>query len=80
LTFEYFWADHTAASDIYYNPLSVGVDIETGGHVFQLFLTNSRSMEESSFISQTTGSWLDKGIYFGFNISRVFAVATPKNE
>ena len=80
LTFEYFWCSQTASNSLYYNPLSVGVDIETGGHVFQLFLTNSRSMEESSFISQTMGSWLDGGIYFGFNISRVFAVATPKEK
>jgi hypothetical protein len=78
LTFEYFWASQTAASKLYYNPLSLGIDLETGGHVFQLFLTNSRIMEESGFISETTGSWLDGGIYFGFNISRVFSLIKPK--
>lgn len=72
--FEYFWASHTAASDKYYNPLSMGIDIETGGHVFQLFLSNTRIMEESGFIAKTTSSWLDGGIFFGFNISRVFAL------
>lgn len=74
LTGEYFWSSSAANNDNYYNPLSFGVDIETGGHVFQLFFTNTRMMEESGFITRTEGSWLDGGIYFGFNISRVFAI------
>ncbi len=57
-----------------YNPLSVGFDIETGGHVFQLHLTNSLAMIEKGFIGETTGDWLDGGIHVGFNISRVFAL------
>ncbi|ULQ55127.1 DUF5777 family beta-barrel protein [Flavihumibacter rivuli] len=57
---------------IYTNPLSVGVDIETGGHVFQLHFSNSTGMNERAFITETTGRW-DKGeIRFGFNLSRVF--------
>jgi hypothetical protein len=59
------------------NSLSVGVDIETGGHVFQLHLTNSTGMAESMFIARTANSWLDGGIHFGFNISRVFTVVSP---
>lgn len=55
-----------------YNPLALGVDIETGGHVFQLIFTNSLAMIEKGFISETTGSWGDGDIHFGFNISRVF--------
>jgi opacity protein-like surface antigen len=55
------------------NPLSVGVDIETGGHVFQIHLTNSLAMIEKGFIGETTGNWLDGGIHLGFNISRVFS-------
>ena len=57
----------------YYNSASVGVDIETGGHVFQIMLTNSLGMREGSFIPQTTDNWFDKGIHLGFNISRVFS-------
>jgi hypothetical protein len=57
-----------------YNPLAVGFDIETGGHVFQLFVSNSDAMIEKGFIGETTGSWKDGGIHFGFNISRVFAL------
>ncbi|MEP2024947.1 MAG: DUF5777 family beta-barrel protein [Reichenbachiella sp.] len=59
------------------NALSFGVDIETGGHVFQLHITNSRSMIEQGFISETTGNWSDGDIHLGFNISRVFDL-TPK--
>jgi len=57
-----------------FNPLSIGVDIETGGHVFTIMLTNSLAMIEKGFISETTGDWGNAGIHLGFNISRVFAL------
>jgi len=57
-----------------YDPLSVGFDIETGGHVFQLIFTNSLAMIEKGFIGETTGNWLKGDIHFGFNISRVFTL------
>jgi hypothetical protein len=56
------------------NSLSLGVDIETGGHVFQLHITNSRGMFEKAFIGETTGTWSEGDLYFGFNISRVFGL------
>jgi len=56
------------------NPLSLGVDIETGGHVFQLHLSNSAAMFERAFIHETNGEWSNGDIYFGFNISRVFTL------
>jgi hypothetical protein len=65
---------HDYRSEKTYNPLSIGVDIETGGHVFQLFFTNSLPIIEKGFIGETAGNWLDGGIRFGFNISRVFAL------
>lgn len=52
--------------------MAVGVDIETGGHIFQLHLTNAQAMIEKGFIAETTGSFFDGNIYFGFNISRTF--------
>src|SRR5690606_32264306 len=61
------------------NSLSVGFDIETGGHVFQLHFTNSTSMIEKGFIAETVGNWGDGGVHFGFNISRVFTLVNPKN-
>lgn len=61
-----------------YNSFSIGADIETGGHVFQLFFSNSPGMTERTYIGQTTDSW-DKGaLHFGFNISRVFTIVKPK--
>jgi Membrane bound beta barrel domain (DUF5777) len=54
------------------NSFSLGWDIETGGHVFQLVFSNSQSMLETQYITQTTGSWGKGDIYFGFNISRNF--------
>ncbi|HOZ78711.1 MAG TPA: DUF5777 family beta-barrel protein [Ferruginibacter sp.] len=56
------------------NPLSLGFDIETGGHVFQLHFTNSTGMTERNFISGTTGKWEKGDVLFGFNISRVFTI------
>lgn len=56
------------------NALSVGFDIETGGHVFQLHFTNSTSMITKGFIGQTTGDWFNGDIRFGFNVNRVFTI------
>ncbi len=61
------------------NSLSLGFDIETGGHVFQLHFTNTRAMTEKSFISETTGKWEKGDILFGFNISRVFNIGKKKS-
>jgi len=61
-----------------HNALSVGVDIETGGHVFQLFLTNSRGVADPFTIAQTPGRWQNGDIHLGFNISRVFTLVKPK--
>lgn len=69
---EYFNALSNMAED-YQNMLSFGIDIETGGHVFSLHVSNSRGMNEYAFLTQTKGQWTEGDIYFGFNISRVFA-------
>ena len=55
-----------------HNSFSLGWDIETGGHVFQLVFSNSQSMLETQYITGTTGSWGKGDIFFGFNISRNF--------
>ncbi|AKP54112.1 DUF5777 family beta-barrel protein [Cyclobacterium amurskyense] len=71
LTMEYF--HHLANQNKgYTNPLSIGVDIETGGHVFQLHLTNAQEMTETGFIPSTTGDLFNGDIHFGFNITRNF--------
>lgn len=58
----------------YTNSLSVGVDIETGGHVFQFQLTNSLPMLETGFLTETNDQWLKGGIHLGFNITREFVL------
>ncbi|MCS3800826.1 DUF5777 family beta-barrel protein [Niastella sp. OAS944] len=64
--------------DIYKDPLSVGFDIETGGHVFQLHFSNATGMNEKAFITNTTGDWGKGEVRFGFNLSRVFTVARSR--
>lgn len=61
-----------ASSSIYKNPLSIGVDLETGGHVFQMHFTSSQGIHEAGYLGQTTGDWLKGDVFFGFNLARVF--------
>ncbi len=56
----------------YYDAFGIGFDIETGGHVFQLHICNSRAMTEPGLVTETAGDIGDGGLYFGFNISRTF--------
>ncbi|MDI1232811.1 MAG: DUF5777 family beta-barrel protein [bacterium] len=75
LTGEYFYVLPNQISPyLYHNSLSLGFDIETGGHVFQLHFTNSTGMNEKGFITETTNSWAKGQVHFGFNISRVFYI------
>lgn len=59
---------------VYTNALGVGVDIETGGHVFQLHFSNATGMNERAYVTETTGKFFKGDIRFGFNLSRVFKV------
>ena len=61
-----------ASGSIYKNPLSIGVDLETGGHVFQMHFTSSQGIHEAGFLGQTTGDWTKGDVFFGFNLARVF--------
>lgn len=84
---EYFHVLRDDQTD-FRNSLSIGFDIETGGHVFQLHFTNSAGMFERAYITETTGDWARSfddpsrgaGFQFGFNISRVFTVHEPKKK
>lgn len=77
---EYIYVLPNQITTSYYNSLSLGVDLETGGHVFQLQLTNSTSMLEPGFITETVGRWKNGGIHFGFNVSRVFTVRDKRTQ
>lgn len=61
-----------ADSSPFTNPLSIGVDLETGGHVFQMHFTNAQPMNTNGFLGQGSGDWTDGDFYFGFNLSRNF--------
>ncbi|MEP6712240.1 MAG: DUF5777 family beta-barrel protein [Ferruginibacter sp.] len=63
---------------IYTSPLSVGIDIETGGHVFQLQFSNATGMNERAYVTETTGKFFRGDIRFGFNLSRMFKVGKPR--
>lgn len=61
-----------ASESIYKNPLAIGFDLETGGHVFQMLFTNAQAINEAGFLGQTSGDWSKGEIAFGFNLYRVF--------
>ena len=60
------------------NSLSAGIDLETGGHVFQFFVTNSLACFGRGIWTETTNSWTKGGIHLGFNITRNFTLGHPK--
>ncbi len=75
---EYFYTLRDQLGITKTDPLSIGFDIETGGHVFQLHFTNALGMNERSLITDTDGKWGNGDVHFGFNISRVFTLSRPK--
>jgi hypothetical protein len=77
-TTEYYQRLNTHEDDIYQNTLGFGIDIETGGHVFQLVVTNTRGITERTFITETTGEFGDGDIQFGFNVTRTFQLRRKK--
>lgn len=72
LNMDYAYNFSKNQNSLYKNPLTIGVDIETGGHVFQLLFTNSRASNDAAFLTETLGDWKKGEISFGFNIVRVF--------
>lgn len=79
LVWDYSYAFNRFPGLLSYNPLSLGFDIETGGHVFQLHFSNAVGMNERALLGEPNGNWGKGEIQFGFNLSRVFQVAKPKN-
>jgi hypothetical protein len=74
ITLEYGWRATGYTRTKYYDTLGVGWEVETGGHVFSMFLTNSIGLTEPQFLLRTNNKWSDGGIRLGFNISRVFTI------
>jgi hypothetical protein len=69
---EYGMHLNRSSTSLYNNPFSIGVDLETGGHVFQLHFTNSQSMNTNGVFGTSTGDWGEGDVYFGFNLARSF--------
>lgn len=72
LNMDYGWHLNRSNDSPFKNPFSIGVDLETGGHVFQMHFTNAQAMNTNGFLGQATGDWGDGDVYFGFNLTRVF--------
>jgi hypothetical protein len=81
---DYFYVDSkyrkNNTANPYYNPLAIGIEIETGGHVFHINFTNATGITENYLIPNSPDSWSKGGYKFGFNISRVFQVAGNKKK
>ena len=69
---EYAFRLNAKETSFYHNPATIGMDIETGGHVFQLVFSNSQAMNDITYFTNANGLADGKGIYFGFNLYRVF--------
>ena len=78
LTGEYYHRLSVPEKNPYFNTLGFGIDIETGGHVFQLVFTNTRGITERAFITETEGDFGDGDIHFGFNVTRTFQLRGKK--
>ena len=74
ITYEYGAKLLNYSESKYYDSMGIGLDIETGGHVFQMFLTNSFGMTENQTFARTNSSWADRGFRLGFNVSRMFTL------
>lgn len=79
LNAEYFHAFNGNEDKLYKDAIALGFDIETGGHVFQLRVSNAQPMFERAFITETTGDFTKGDIYFGFTVNRVFTIVKPKS-
>ncbi|MGY4538487.1 hypothetical protein ACVW0P_002907 [Mucilaginibacter sp. UYNi724] len=56
----------------FYDGLGVGIEIETGGHVFTINFTNSEAISEFNYLNNTQSKWSKGQFRLGFTISRIF--------
>jgi len=71
LTGQFIWSENDLG-DAVRNNVALGLDIETGGHVFQLFFTTTQALNDAYVLAGRNGNPLDGGFRFGFNVSRLF--------
>ncbi|NMH29409.1 DUF5777 family beta-barrel protein [Flavobacterium silvaticum] len=72
INLEYGWQIDNPYCSITHNPLTAGIDIETGGHVFQLVFSNTQLMNDVGVFANPASKLDGGGIFFGFNMYRVF--------
>jgi len=77
---EYYYRLNAADNSPYKDAIGLAIDIETGGHVFQIVMTNTRGMIERTFITETDGDFFDGDIHLGFNVTRAFQLKSHKGK
>ena len=80
LVADYYYVFNGLPENRLYNPLSIGLDVFTGGHVFQLHFSNTNGMNERAFIAETIYGWNNWDVMFGFNLSRVFTIGKKRSD
>jgi hypothetical protein len=78
ITSEYYHRLDVKTNNPYKNSIGFGVDIETGGHVFQLLLSSSQRITERTFITESEGDFFNGDIHLGFNVTRAFQLKKRK--
>lgn len=74
ITAEYYYTPDAFLLEDAQRPLAIGIDINTGNHVFQVHFTNASGMQDKAILANTTGTWGEGDIQFGFNMIRTFKV------
>ncbi len=74
LTAEYYYRFDVMTTNPYYNAAGLGIEFETGGHIFQLVLSNTQGVNERAFITEATGKIGNGGVHLGFNVTRTFQI------
>lgn len=69
---DYAYLTNRYEKSAFNDPITLGLDLETGGHVFQLLFSNAQSTNEPGFLTNAEGDWSKGNVFFGFNIVRVF--------
>lgn len=80
ITSEYYYRLNVPEANPFKNTLGIGVDIETGGHVFQIVITNTRGLTERAFITETSGDFSEGDIHLGFNVTRTFQLGGSRDK
>lgn len=80
ITSEYYYRLNVPDGNPFKNTLGIGVDIETGGHVFQIIITNTRGLTERAFITETEGDFSEGDIHLGFNVTRTFQLGGSRDK